>query len=139
MTADPRPACVRPLIPIPCAVLTLMLVACAPAATSSPISRVSGVAVAGPMCPVVTDPPQSGCNARPVGGARLVVRDEAGNQVATVTTGQDGGFSVELPPGSYLLQPQPVEGLMGTAPEMTFIVVAGEPADLTVSYDTGIR
>jgi hypothetical protein len=65
--------------------------------------------------------------------------DDSGDHVATVMTGPDGSFSVDLPAGSYRLQPQPVEGLMGTAPEVTFTVMVGEPTDLTVSYDTGIR
>ena len=56
-----------------------------------------------------------------------------------MTTGADGRFTVALPPGTYRLQPQPVEGLMGTAPEVIFTVSSGEPADVTVSYDTGIR
>ena len=121
------------------AALAAVLVACAPSASNAPGSGVSGIAVAGPMCPVVTDPPQSGCNARPVEGAELVIVDEGGDQAATVTTGADGRFTVALPPGSYRLQPQPVEGLMGTAQELTFTVSSGEPADLTISYDTGIR
>jgi uncharacterized surface anchored protein len=97
------------------------------------------VAVAGPTCPVVTDPPQSGCDARPVHGAELIIVDDTGDQVASLTTGRDGSFSVDLPPGSYQLEPQPVEGLMGTAPEVAFTVTAGVPSNLTVSYDTGIR
>jgi hypothetical protein len=121
------------------AALAAALMACAPGATSSPASRVSGIAVAGPICPVVTDPPQSGCDARPVEGAVLVIVDDNGHQAATVITGQDGSFAADLPAGSYRLRPQPVEGLMGTAPEVTFTVTAGEPSDLTVSYDTGIR
>ena len=59
---------------------------------------------------MVTDPPQSGCDARPVDGAELVIIDDEGLQVATATTGADGRFRLDLPPGSYRLQPQPVEG-----------------------------
>jgi carboxypeptidase family protein len=121
------------------AALAAVLVACAPSASNAPGSGVSGVAVAGPICPVVTDPPQSGCDDRPVEGADLVIVDDSGDRVATVTTGEDGSFAVDLPPGSYRLQPQPVAGLMGTAPEATFTVTTGGSAELTVSYDTGIR
>ena len=99
----------------------------------------AGIAVAGPTCPVVTDPPQSGCDARPVADATLLIIDDEGGQVATVTTGDDGRFRLDLPPGTYTVQPQPVDGLMGTAPPVSVTLVSGQSEQVTVSYDTGIR
>jgi hypothetical protein len=127
------------------AILALLLAgicACTPGAGASPtvaMGRVAGVAVAGPSCPVVTDPPQSGCGDRPVAGATLVIVDDEGDEVVTATTGDDGRFGVDLPPGTYEVQPQPVDGLMGTAPPVSVMVAIGQPAEVTVSYDTGIR
>lgn len=103
------------------------------------MGRVAGVAVAGPTCPVVTDPPQSGCDDRPVAGAKLVIVDDGGDERGAATTGDDGRFALDLPPGRYQLRPQPVEGLMGTASPVTITVAIGHPAEVTVSYDTGIR
>ena len=100
--------------------------------------RVTGRVVAGPTCPVVTEPPQSGCDERPVPGAVLLVLDSAGEQAARVTSAADGTFAVVLPAGRYRLVPQPVPGLMGTAPEQPF-TVGSQPSALTVAYDTGIR
>jgi hypothetical protein len=101
---------------------------------------IRGVVSAGPTCPVVTDPPQPDCEDRPVAGAELVIFDAANTEVARVQSAGDGTFSVELAPGAYRLVPQPVEGLMGTAAEMTVRVDAGAPpAEIVVSYDTGIR
>jgi hypothetical protein len=101
---------------------------------------VHGVVIAGPSCPVVTDPPDPDCRDRPVPGAVIVVLDRAGRQVARVTSDADGTFSIELAPGAYRLVPQPVEGLMGTAGEQQISVAAGEPlAEVIVAYDTGIR
>ena len=71
--------------------------------------------VAGPTCPVVSDPPDPECADRPVAGAVIVVQDDEGKEVARVTTDEDGAGSIELAPGAYRLVPQPVEGLMGTA------------------------
>ena len=101
--------------------------------------RLSGVALAGPTCPVVTDPPQSGCEDRPVVGATVLVVDETGNQVATVTTGDDGRFALDLPPAIYELRPQPVDGILGTAPPVSVTVASSEPVEVTIGYDTGIR
>jgi hypothetical protein len=98
------------------------------------------VAVAGPTCPVVSDPPDPDCDDRPVDGAVIRVRDESGGEVARMTTDADGNATVELAPGRYVLVPQPVEGLMGTAAPIEVTLVegmAGEP--VTVAYDTGIR
>lgn len=116
------------------------MVACAPAASSSPAFTVTGIAVAGPTCPVVTDPPQSGCDDRPVAGAELVIIDDSGNEMGRVTTGEAGRFTVQVPAGAYRLEPQPVDGLMGTASELPFTVSGtGQQPELVVIYDTGIR
>jgi len=113
-----------------------LLAGCAP--SDGRILR--GVAVAGPTCPVVTEPPDPACADRPVAGARILVLDAAGSEVAAIVTSDDGSFSVELPAGSYQLVPQAVAGLMGTAPPITVEVRGGaEPGLVTISYDTGIR
>ena len=105
-----------------------------------PVSGVRGTVTKGPICPVERDPPDPACAEPPVAGAELVIEDLSGTEVARLTTAVDGSFSADLAPGAYRLVPQPVEGLMGTAPPVEFRVEAGEaPADLQLSYDTGIR
>ncbi len=47
--------------------------------------------------------------------------------------------SLALPPGDYLLEPQPVEGLMGAAAAAPFTVSSDAVTPLDVAYDTGIR
>ncbi|MDP9469028.1 MAG: carboxypeptidase-like regulatory domain-containing protein [Chloroflexota bacterium] len=101
---------------------------------------VRGTVSAGPTCPVVTDPPDPDCADRPVGGAVLVVSDQAGVEVDRVTSAADGTFVLELAPGAYRLTAEPVDGLMGTPDPIDFEVEAGQPmTELPVSYDTGIR
>jgi hypothetical protein len=109
-----------------------------PSASAAGAGRLHGQVVAGPTCPVVTEPPQPSCNARPVAGAVLVVLDVSGHEVGRVTSGADGSFSLSLAPGNYRLQPQPVRGLMGTAPEQD-VTVDGSASTVTITYDTGIR
>jgi hypothetical protein len=99
-----------------------------------------GRAVAGPTCPVVTEPPDPSCEDRPVAGAKIVVRDEAGEMVATAETAEDGTFSVSVAAGRYQLVPQPVEGLLGTAAPVEVVVPdEGMPEPVIIFYDTGIR
>lgn len=120
----------------PILVLALLLAACAPPAAATVAVPVT--VTAGPVCPVVTDPPDPSCDDRPVAGAELVVRGPDGRTVTTVRSDDAGHATLQLAPGSYVLVPQPVEGLMGTAEEMT-IVVTDDPEPITVGYDTGIR
>ncbi len=101
---------------------------------------ISGIASAGPVCPVVTDPPDPACADRPVAGAVLIVTDLNGSEIARAVTDADGRFSIELAPGAYQLVPQPVEGLIGTAAAIDLRVEAEGPlTDIQVSYDIGIR
>jgi hypothetical protein len=123
--------------PLTAILLVALLVACAPPA--SPSATLRGVALAGPTCPVVTDPPDPACDDRPVIGAQIVILDAAGNEVARVTTGDDGTFAVALAPGRYRVVPQAVEGLMGTAAPLEVVLAEGENEPIAVSYDTGIR
>jgi hypothetical protein len=117
--------------------VTAVVAGCTPAVETQ---TVGGVVVSGPTCPVVADPPDPACEDRPVAGARIVVLDADGDEVATAVSGEDGAFSVELEPGRYELVAQPVDGLLGTAPAVSVIVADGTDAEpITLVYDTGIR
>ena len=102
---------------------------------------IAGYALAGPVCPVVSDPPDPACNDRPVPGAVVIVRDANGTEVARATTGADGTYAIALGPGSYTVEAQPVEGLMGTPAPQPVEVPAGtaQPVQVDLAYDTGIR
>jgi hypothetical protein len=125
------------------AALILSVVACAnigaPAPSADPGTGLAITATAGPTCPVETIPPDPACAARPVAGATIIIVDPQGKTVATVVTDARGVAVVALPPGAYTLQPQAVEGLMGTADVQNVAIVAGAIAPVAVTYDTGIR
>ena len=70
--------------------------------------------------------------------AVLVITDSDGREVTRVTAGADGTFRVPLPPGEYVILPQPGNPFP-TAPPVDVVVVPGEFADVQVNYDTGIR
>ncbi|MEO8247623.1 MAG: hypothetical protein ABI622_10955 [Chloroflexota bacterium] len=111
------------------------LCACAPA---EPMVVVPVTVVAGPTCPVISDPPDPACDDRPVDGAELLVMGANGQQVAAVRSDARGRADLHLAIGSYTVRPQPVEGLMGTAAQVA-LVVSASPEALVISYDTGIR
>ena len=96
-------------------------------------------AVAGPVCPVETDPPSPGCAPQPVDGATIVVFGPDDAESVRGTTGSDGIVVLEVVPGELTIEPQPVEGLLGNASAVTVTVVEGQSRRVTVEYDTGIR
>ncbi len=100
---------------------------------------IGGTAVAGPVCPVERVPPDPACAPRPVANATVIILDGGGSEVARVVTAADGSFFVELPAGDYIVEPQPVEGLMGTAGAQSASVVDGAATAIQLDYDTGIR
>ena len=100
---------------------------------------IGGIALAGPVCPVETVPPDPACAPRPVAEAVVLIRVGGGSEVARAVTGADGIFFVELPAGEYVVEPQAVQGLMGTAGPQCVSVVAGSAVAIQLDYDTGIR
>jgi len=99
---------------------------------------VGGRVIAGPVCPV-EQPGDPSCAPRPVAGAMLLIRAADGTEAARITTDASGLYRLELPPGEYTLEAQPVEGLMGTPGSLPFTVLAGAWTAVDVPYDTGIR
>jgi hypothetical protein len=135
----------RPII----LVLLLLAAACGSASgsgrsqtSSGPGAGLTGTVtvkvVSGPSCPVVRDDNDPQCRPRPVDHAELSVRAKDGTEAATLTV-VNGRAAGTVAPGSYLLMPQRVAGLMGVAKPVPFRVAAGQTVHLEVVYDTGIR
>ncbi len=106
-------------------------------ATPTPGTGIRGVVTVGPTCPV--ERVNSPCPPRPM-QATIDIRDSSGKQVATVASGSDGQFQVDLLPGTYTLKgvthgsaglPRPIL--------VTATVSAGSYATVNVEFDSGIR
>lgn len=93
--------------------------------------------LAAPTCPV-EQAEQSRC-VRSVSGATILALDAAGHEIGRAVSGAKGAYFLRLPPGTYQIVPQPVQGLMGVAAETTVTVPDGVPVQLDLQYDTGIR
>ena len=120
------------------ALLLALTGACGPSPDSAALVVVTGRLVAGPVCPVETDPPSPECAPRPVGGATVVIETAAGDSVSAVSD-PDGRFEASVTAGAIRVIPQPVEGLLGTPPPIE-VEVEGGSLDLgEIAYDTGIR
>jgi hypothetical protein len=99
---------------------------------------IRGVTVASPGCPV--ESAASPCPGTGVVG-HVRVRKVGGSEiVAEVVSSADGGFSVDVPAGRYLLTATASRGLM--QPQATRAIVRvypGRVATVTLRFDSGIR
>lgn len=116
-----------------------LLAACGGTDDRAATARIEITALAGPACPVETDPPSPECAPRPVDNAVFAVTDADGNEVARGATGAHGRVVLEVPVGELTVVPQPVEGLLGTAAALVVSVGDGQTLQVTADYDTGIR
>ncbi len=110
-----------------------------PIETPSPPSGIRGTVVLGPTCPGGAEP---GAN-DPVPcltpyAASLVVLDSESAPVAWITSGGDGSFQVNLPPGEYVVTPATGADTYPIAQPVSVSVSTGY-ADVAINYDTGIR
>jgi hypothetical protein len=114
-------------------------------ACDAPPAQESGtiliVAMAGPTCPVETDPPDPSCVPRPVPGASIVVTLFEGGAAALARgeTDANGRLTLTVPPGDYLVRAEPVEGLMAPSEPVRVTVLAGLTIEVPMGYETGIR
>jgi hypothetical protein len=121
--------------------IVLALVGCQPAPPAAGSGVIEVEAIAGPVCPVETDPPDPDCAPRPVAGATVLVQPADGRDivVAQGMTDADGRVRLELPAGDYLVVGAAVEGLMGAPQPVAASVAAGRVTSVELAYDTGIR
>ena len=100
-------------------------------------SGVQGVVSLGPLCPVQ----RAGlpCPDRPF-EATLVLENAQGVEVARGVAGPDGHYRIALPPGRYILVPQPVMGSpLPSAGPLEVAIESHAWTTLDVTYDSGIR
>jgi len=107
--------------------------------TPTPPSGIRGSVVLGPTCPTGSEPGAHD----PVPcltpyAAELVVLDLENVVVERVTSGGDGKFTIDLPPGEYVITPEAGDPYPIAQP-VPVTVVAGQYVEVEINYDTGIR
>jgi hypothetical protein len=120
------------------AIASLLLAACGePTPTADAGTGIRGVVTLGPTCPV-EQPGQAPC-VTPYAATLVVTAVEDGSVVARVTSGDDGTFEVLVPPGDYVIAPEPGGDPFPVGQPVAVHVDAGAFTDVEVAYDTGIR
>ena len=106
-------------------------------ATQSVGSGINGFVMMGPICPVQREGDDT-CNDKAI-EANIVVKNKKEDVIKNIETLEDGSFSVELPPGQYVIYTNSGNnGLGGSKPEYV-TVEDGKFSDVTIRIDTGIR
>jgi hypothetical protein len=108
--------------------------------TPPPPSGIKGMVLLGPTCPVEQSPGDNNpvpCLTPYV--ATMAVLDNEGVKVATITSGADGKFQVNLPPGDYVVTPESGTDTYPIAQPQSVTVATGVYTEIQVNYDTGIR
>ena len=120
------------------ALLVVLMAGCGSSTPSAPAhTGIKGTVTLGPTCPVqqADQPP---C-VTPLAATLAITSADDGSVVARVSSGPDGTFSVDLPPGDYVIVPEPGGDPYPTGQPVEVTVEAGTYAQVEVAYDTGIR
>lgn len=96
-----------------------------------------GTVTVSPVCPVETL--DDICRPRPLANKQVQIKASDGKSI-TMTTDQQGTFTIQLPPGRYLIEVQSVSYPMRQRAPLTAVsVVAGQTSEISIPIDTGIR
>jgi hypothetical protein len=108
--------------------------------TPPPPSGIRGLVLLGPTCPVEASPGENAPEPclTPY-AAELVVLDSENVKVATIMSGSDGRFTVDVAPGEYVVAPKSGTDSYPIANPVSVTVVSGQYAEIQINYDTGIR
>ena len=100
-------------------------------------SGIRGVVLRGPMCPVVRVGEE--CPDAPYGTKVLISRMSTSSEIfATVQSGNDGKFLINLPPGDYVANATN-EGISKICSPVSVSIGSDEIKNINISCDTGIR
>jgi Carboxypeptidase regulatory-like domain len=128
-------------VPVVTVLLSLALLAsCARGSSVGSDERlgtIRGSVLLAPTCPMETT--ESPCPGRPLAGVPVRVADADGNVRASTVSDDDGAFTVDVAPGSYLLTVSIEEDPARSVKPVRVVVRAGEVVHADVVVDSGIR
>lgn len=103
-------------------------------------SGIQGIVMSGPTCPVMQYPPDPKCDDKPIMTNISVYRSsDTSRSIAMLESGEDGTFSVSLPPGEYVVMAGSFGVPFPRCSDTNVTVGTSGYSEITVSCDTGIR
>jgi hypothetical protein len=101
------------------------------------LGTIRGSVLLAPTCPVEST--ESPCPGRPLAGVPVRVVDADGNVRASAVSGDDGAFTIDVVPGSYLLTASIEQDPAQSVAPVRVVARAGEVVHADVLVDSGIR
>src|SRR3989344_4512701 len=103
-------------------------------------SGITGQALLGPVCPVVSYPSDERCNDQPYETTLVVTTADGAKEIKRFTTDVEGKFIVDLPAGEYAIRSAVAANILPYCSSNDFFTVkSGSYTEVPVSCDTGIR
>ena len=100
---------------------------------------IEGMVLLGPTCPVERDPPDPNCADRPYATQLVLTSADGTRVVKEFSSGSDGKFYIEAPPGEYVIRGMVSTTLPYCATTSSFRLLANDSLEVMVSCDSGIR
>jgi hypothetical protein len=101
------------------------------------VGTIRGAVLLAPTCPVESI--ESPCPGRPLADVPVLAMDDEGNVRARTRSDDDGGFAMDVAPGTYVLTASIQEDPARSVKPVRVDVVAGEVVRSDVVVDSGIR
>lgn len=99
-----------------------------------------GTVALGPSCPVVSDPPDPECEDKPYQTKLELVTQGGIKVVKKFSSDTNGKFSINIPPGEYLIRSAPSDEIFPYCLIDDIVTVQpNESVEVMVLCDTGIR
>jgi hypothetical protein len=99
---------------------------------------IRGNVILGPRCPVVREG-ERGCDDVPYQTSLMLTPADGTNALRTFSSDEKGRFSIQVPPGEYMIYDAATSVLPECATRVAVIVEDGIYAETTVYCDSGIR
>jgi hypothetical protein len=108
---------------------------------TSQIGTLAGQVLIGPTCPGPVRVDRLGqCQDKPYAATLSIQTPDGTQELTQVSTDDQGQFSVDLDPGSYLVVPLTPPGqILPRGIPQTVDVMSGQTTTITVQFDSGIR
>lgn len=103
------------------------------------VSGIEGRVWVGPTCPVERNPPEPGCEDRPLSTRLAVLSPDQKRRVTEFTSAENGTFQVAVPPGDYVIRSASQGATPPTCSTETLRVAPHNYTKVRIECDSGIR
>ncbi|WP_146603860.1 hypothetical protein [Micromonospora deserti] len=131
-------ACDAPDAPSPTATATAAGSVTTTAQAGAGRGAVRVITQLGEQCPHLPVTPDPRCDPKPRPGTGFEIRSTTGDVVARGRTGPDGGATVAVDPGTYVVRGEPVADYRFT-PQRRVTVSGADPVAVPLTYTNGIQ